>query len=73
MASCVAPGYDNFNINHLKQLILYKPGAQGKMTKSDIFTEEFAQFVNRTLVHHEVPKEVSGYLSGGEQISGGEQ
>jgi hypothetical protein len=73
MQNCVASGYDNFNVDHLKQLLRYKSGVQGEVTRSDILKEELAQFMNRTLVHSQVPKEVSGYSSGGEQIALGKE
>jgi hypothetical protein len=49
MPSYVASRYYNFIVDHLKQLIRFKPGVQGEVTRSDILKEELAQFMNRTL------------------------
>lgn len=68
MHSGVAGGYDNLTIDHMKQLIRFKPGAQGEMTQSDIFVEELTSFINMVLINPQVPREVSGYMSGGEQL-----
>lgn len=69
MHSSVAAGYDSLSIDHMKQLIRYKPGSQGEVTQSDIFVEELTLFINRALINPRVPREVSGYMSGGEQVA----